>query len=68
MTEIPITEIQKCKFQKYRNTKYRSAETQIKILQKYKLNKNSPILQKSPEIYWLNMNYWWIWIKGVIYV
>ena len=43
-------------------------EIQITGTQKYKFNQSSPIIQKLPIIYLLNMNYRWIWFMGEIYV
>ena len=59
---IQITEIQNSnhrntELQNYRNTNYKIAEIQITGLQKYKLNKSSPIIQKLPTIDLLNLNY-----------
>ena len=63
--ERQITEIQTIQSQKYRNIKYRNTDIQIKEgqkknitgLQKYKLNKKSTIIENSPIIHLLNMNY-----------
>ena len=47
---MPITEEHKYKLQKFRSTNNRSAEIQLIGLQKYKLGKSSPNIQKSPKI------------------
>ena len=73
ITEIPKYKLKKKINTNYKNTKIQITEIQITEIQiagsqKYKLNKTSPIIQKSPIIHLLNMNYGWIWIMGEVYV